>query len=217
LTSRRRSARMLLLLSVISTFLVAGAGRVSAAPDNPAADEAQFVAMVNQTRASVGAPPLSVDGQLTALARQHAQVMADAGTIFHANPISAGVTAPWIKLGENVGTGPSVPPIMTAFINSPKHYQNIIDPSFTSIGVGVVWVGNQLFTTHRFMQTSGGGGAPPPPPTPAPPAPPPPPPPPAPPPPGHDAHGVSTPLERTCASRGTPHRRRRASSNDSAA
>src|SRR5688572_18958893 len=107
LKSRRRSARMLLLLSVIASFLITVTGRATAAPDNPAADEAQFVAMVNQTRASVGAAQLSVNGQLTALARQHAQVMADAGTIFHANPISAGVTAQWIKLGENVGTGPS--------------------------------------------------------------------------------------------------------------
>jgi hypothetical protein len=170
---------MLLLISIFTSFLVVVPARADAGADNPAADEAQFVAMVNQTRAGVGAPPLSVDGQLTALARQHAQVMADAGTIFHANPISAGVTAPWIKLGENVGTGPSVPPIMTAFINSAKHYANIIDPSFTSIGVGVVWVGNQLFTTHRFMQTSG-GGAPPPPATAAP-APPPAPPPTTPP------------------------------------
>jgi hypothetical protein len=101
--------------------------------------------------------------------------MADAGTIFHANPISAGVTAPWIKLGENVGSGPSAPPIMSAFINSPKHYQNIVDPAFTFIGVGVVWVGNQMFTTHRFMQLSGQSApppteaAPPPPPVTAPP------------------------------------------------
>ena len=153
LTPRRRSARMLLLLAIVTSMLVAVAGRADAGGDNPAADEAQFVALVNQTRAAVGVAPLAVDGQLTALARQHAQAMADKGTIFHASPISAGVTAPWIKLGENVGTGPSAPPIMDAFINSPKHYQNIVDPAFTYIGVGVVWVGNQMFTciqpTHR--------------------------------------------------------------------
>jgi hypothetical protein len=173
---------MLLLLSLIASFVVGVSARADASADNPAADEAQFVAMVNQTRASVGVAPLAVDGQLTALARQHAQVMADAGTIFHANPISAGVTAPWIKLGENVGTGPSVPPVMTAFINSPKHYANIVDPAFTFIGVGVVWVGPQMFTTHRFMQTSGGSPPPPPPPPPTTAPPPPPPDPPAPPP-----------------------------------
>ena len=150
-------------------MLVGVSGRADAGSDNPAGDEAQFVALVNQTRASVGLAPLAVDGQLTALARQHAQTMADAGTIFHANPISAGVTAPWVKLGENVGTGPSAPPIMNAFINSPKHYANIVDPAFTYIGVGVVWVGEKMFTTHRFMQLSGQPAPPPPPPVTAPP------------------------------------------------
>ena len=159
---------MLLLLAIVTSMLVAVSGRADAGSDNPAGDEAQFVALVNQARANVGVAPLAVDGQLIALARQHAQTMANAGTIFHANPISAGVTAPWVKLGENVGTGPSAPPVMTAFINSPKHYANIVDPAFTYIGVGVVWVGNQMFTTHRFMQLSG-QPAPPPPEPPAPP------------------------------------------------
>ena len=172
LTPPRRGTRMLvLLLAIVTSMLVAVPGPAGAGSDNPAADEAQFVALVNQARANVGVAPLAVDGQLTALARQHAQTMADAGTIFHANPISAGVTAPWVKLGENVGTGPSAPPIMNAFINSPKHYANIVDPAFTYIGVGVVWVGNQMFTTHRFMQLS--GQVAPPPPAPEPSAPPP--------------------------------------------
>lgn len=72
--------------------------------------------------------------------------------ICHASPISAGVTHSWAKLGENVGTGPDVGSIMNAFIASPGHYANIIDPEFTHIGVGVVWDGNRMYTTHRFMK-----------------------------------------------------------------
>jgi hypothetical protein len=151
----------LVLVALIASFLLAVGGKADASSDNPSGDEAEFVAALNQARAAVGVGPLAVNSQLTALARQHAQTMADAGHIFHASPISAGVTAPWVKLGENVGTGPSVPPVMNAFINSPAHYNNIVDPAFTYVGVGVVWVGNQMFTTHRFMQVSG---------TPAPPA-----------------------------------------------
>ena len=41
---------------------------------------------------------------------------------------------------------------MNAFIASPGHYANIVDPEFTHIGVGVVWDGSRLFTTHRFMK-----------------------------------------------------------------
>jgi len=145
----------LVLIALIASFFVAVAGKAEASGDNPGADEAEFVAALNQARAAVGVAPLTVNAQLTSLARQHAQEMADAGHIYHASPISAGVTAPWVKLGENVGTGPSVPPIMNAFINSPAHYANIVDPAFTYVGVGVVWVGNQMYTTHRFMQVSG--------------------------------------------------------------
>ena len=160
--TRQRSAP-LVLFALVASLLFTVAARADASGDNPSADEAQFVALLNQTRASVGVAPLIVDAQLTTLARQHAQTMADAGKIFHANPISAGVTAPWIKLGENVGTGPSVPPVMNAFIASPAHYANIVDPAFTYVGVGVVWVGNQMFTTHRFMQLSSSAAPRPPP------------------------------------------------------
>ena len=184
--SPARYTGRLVLFALVASLLLAATGRADASPENPGADEAQFVAALNQTRASVGVGPLTVNSQLTSLARQHAQAMADAGRIYHASPISAGVTAPWVKLGENVGTGPSVQPVMTAFINSPGHYNNIVDPAFTYVGVGVVWVGNQMYTTHRFMQTSTNPAPPPtspPPPPPPPPAPEPEPPAPTTPPP----------------------------------
>jgi uncharacterized protein YkwD len=162
-----RNHTVILVLSMVAFVLFSGAGGAQASGD-PAADEAQFVALVNQARAAAGVAPLKVDAELTTLARAHTQEMANAGTIFHANPISAGVTAPWLKLGENVGTGPSVQPVMTAFLNSPGHYANVVDPLFNYIGVGVIWVGNQMYTTHRFMQVQGAAPAPPPPTTAAP-------------------------------------------------
>jgi hypothetical protein len=152
---RARCAR-LLLVGLLSCLLVplaptaAGAG-----PDDPAADEARFVALVNAARAKNGVAPLTVDAELTGLARDWAAQMAAAGKISHANPISEGVTQDWQKLGENVGKGPSVDPIMNAFIASPGHYANLMDPAFTRIGVGVVWADGVLYTTHRFMQLRG--------------------------------------------------------------
>ncbi len=111
-------------------------------------------------------PALIVHDELTALSRSWAQTMADAGEIFHADPISAGLSAPWLKLGENVGVGPTVPELMDAFEASPGHHANIVDPEFTHVGVGVVWVGSTMYTTHRFMKME---TAPPPPPATTPP------------------------------------------------
>jgi Cysteine-rich secretory protein family len=159
-TGRRRSAALLLLGLVVC--LLAPVSPAAAGPDDPAADEARFVALVNAARAQNGAAPLTVDAELTQLARDWAAQMAAAGAISHAKPISAGVTQDWQKLGENVGKGPSVDPIMDAFIASPGHYANLMDPAFTKIGVGVVYADGVLYTTHRFMQLRGDAAAPPP-------------------------------------------------------
>jgi hypothetical protein len=145
------------LSGVFAVFMLVMAILVPSPAGASASEESSYIARVNSTRASVGLAPLAADVQLTNLARGWAGAMRDgtcgAGNfICHASPISAGVTHPWAKLGENVGTGPDVGSIMTAFIGSPGHYANIVDPEFTHIGVGVVWDGNRMFTTHRFMK-----------------------------------------------------------------
>ena len=136
-------------------------------------DEAAFLSALNGVRAGAGLPAFTLNTQLSDLARGHAQVMADAGEIFHASPISAGYSGPWAKIGENVGVGANVSVLVDAFVASPGHYANIIDPAFTEIGIGVVWRENALYTTHRFLEVPGAPvtTAPPPPPTTAPPAP----------------------------------------------
>lgn len=176
LTHRSRLRRALLVTVVV---LAAVATLVTQRSDEAAAsagDEAAFVAALNQIRADAGLPAFTVNGELAALARGHAQVMADAGEIFHADPISAGFTGGWTKLGENVGVGANVSVLVDAFVASEGHFANIVDPSFSQIGVGVIWKDSAMYTTHRFLQPVGSAPAPPAPP-PAPPAVPDPPPP----------------------------------------
>ena len=116
-----------------------------------AAEEQGFVDKINQLRASLGLPTLAVDPELAAQARVWSQTMKDAGNIFHSKALDAGISADWEKLGENVGVGDTVDALFDAFVNSPKHYENLVDPSFRFIGVGVVWDGGRMFTAHRFM------------------------------------------------------------------
>lgn len=138
------------LAAILTAFLA-----VSPAGAN-ANDEASFVSQVNQARAARGLPALTVDTQLISLARgwsnkMNGGVCGAGNNICHASPISAGVTHTWAKLGENVGTGPDVNSVMDAFIASPGHYANIVDPEFTHVGIGVVWDGARLYVTQRFM------------------------------------------------------------------
>lgn len=137
------------------------ASAVSSLPD-PASAEADFVARINQLRTSRGLAALSVDPELTDQARRWATTMAGQGRIFHAGDLSSGITANWQKLGENVGVGGDTAALFQAFVDSPTHLANLVDPAFTRVGVGVVVSGNRMFTTHRFM-----GLAPPAPPPPA--------------------------------------------------
>ena len=160
-------ALVAVLLSPALSPLPAAAG-----PDNPGSDEAAFISMINSARAKQGIAPLQVDGELTGLARAWASEMAG-GTcgqrpsdgrngICHAGSLSAGVSADWVKLGENVGMGGDAQAVMQGFLNSSGHYKNLMDPAFTRIGVGVVWSENgALYTTHRFMQVAGESAAPP--------------------------------------------------------
>ena len=131
----------------------------------PGAAEADFVARINQLRTSRGLGALSVDPELTAQARQWAATMAGAGHIYHSSDLSLGITANWQKLGENVGVGGDVGSLFQAFVNSPTHYANLVDPSFTRVGVGVVLAGDRLYTTHRFMALAPTPPPPPPAPT----------------------------------------------------
>lgn len=115
------------------------------------AEEQGFVGRINQLRASRGLPTLAVDPELQAQARAWATVMRDHGEIFHTGNLPAGITSDWQKLGENVGVGGSVDSLFDAFVASPTHFDNLVDPTYRYIGVGVVWDGARMFTTHRFM------------------------------------------------------------------
>jgi hypothetical protein len=150
---------------VLSTLVA-----VAAAPSAMAgaAEEQQFLALINGLRSSRGLAPLAVDANLTQLAQQHTVEMVNNQQLVHTAALAAGVTTPWEKLGENIGYGSNINLVWNAFLNSPEHFANLTDPAYTAIGVGVTVDGNGLvWTTHRFMRTA----APAPPPFVPPPAP----------------------------------------------
>ncbi len=134
--------------------------------------EGEFVGRVNSLRASRGLSQLSVDGQLLGVARRWTERMVQAGQISHNPNLAAEVSGNWTKLGENVGVGPTVDDLMRAFVNSPAHNRNLVDPEWTHIAVGVTRAADgQLYTTHNFMTVPTGATPPPAPPPPPPPTP----------------------------------------------
>jgi uncharacterized protein YkwD len=172
-------------VAALVTALLLLAATPSPAVAADAGIEADYVAALNRVRAREGLAPLEVHGELVGVARAWADTMAGANDIWHNPDLGSQVSAPWVVLGENVGTGYEVPVIMQAFVDSPSHHRNIVDPRFDFVGVGVTWGSDgRMYTAHVFMDL-GGSSAPAPAPAPATaaPAPPPPPPPPVPAPP----------------------------------
>lgn len=134
-------------------LLVAGLLLLPARPAaaEPASAEAEFVARINALRADKGLPPLAVDGELTNVARAWSARMADAGELAH-NPDLDRQVHDWQMLGENVGVGDNAAQLHQAFVNSPHHYENLVEPRFTHIGVGVVERNGQMWVTEDFKQ-----------------------------------------------------------------
>ncbi|MDP1794990.1 MAG: CAP domain-containing protein [Acidimicrobiales bacterium] len=147
----------------ISCALAADQSLIAAAPS----ESAGFVASINNLRMSQGLNALSVDGNISGIAQDWANAMALADGISHRADLRSGITGDWQTLGENVGVGPSVGSLMDAFIASPGHYKNLVDPRFTHVGVGTVRIGGLLYTAHEFMAVRG-ASAPAPAPAPAP-------------------------------------------------
>ena len=123
---------------------------VAAAPSPE--HEAQFVGRINSLRASKGLSQLESHGQLQSVARNWTERMVQAGEISHNPNLGSQVEGNWTKLGENVGVGYDVEGLMQAFINSPSHYKNLVDPAWNYVGVGVTIAGDgRMYTTHNFM------------------------------------------------------------------
>jgi hypothetical protein len=190
--------RRLVLLALL------GATSLVVVPTALAHADCDLVSSTNSLRAGKGLPPYATNGNLSAKAQSWAAHMAAAGGISHSS-LSSGISEPWTRLGENVGSGPSVCAIHQALVNSPSHYANLTDPGFRYVGVGVVSSNGTLYVAEEFMQLASQpapstpaaaagtpkpsarrtSAVPPPPPAPAPvaaPVAPPPPPPPPPPP-----------------------------------
>ncbi len=114
---------------------------------------ADFVGRMNGLRASRGLAGLSTNGTLAAKAQRWAEYMASVGAISHSN-LSDGAPGEWTRLGENVGRGPSVDAIHNALVASPEHYENLTDPGFRYVGVGVVNANGTYYVSQVFMESA---------------------------------------------------------------
>jgi uncharacterized YkwD family protein len=134
--------------TVGTTDPAAGTNRgETTAPDSASATPAKFheevLQLVNQYRTSAGLGTLSMDGELANMAMVKAKDMHDNHYFSHNSPTYGspfdmmkqfGIT--YRSAGENIASGQSSPTqVMNDWMNSPGHRANILNTSFSKIGV----------------------------------------------------------------------------------
>jgi len=153
--------RIRALLTVGAMGAVVAQGMTMSPASATASEESCFTSAINSARSGAGVAPLAVNGDLLGIARPWSQTMASAGHIFHNTNLANVAPSNWMNLGENVGMGPTCDSIAQAFMNSPEHKRNILDPAFSTVGVGVVDAADgTIFVTEDFMGTGAAAPAP---------------------------------------------------------
>ncbi len=119
--------------------------------------EKQVVELTNQERAKAGLAPLQLDENLSKVARDKSLDMQQKGYFSHNSPTygspfdmmrSYGIQ--YNSAGENIAMGQRSPEeVVQAWMNSAGHRANILNSSFTHIGVGYVANGN--YWTQMFI------------------------------------------------------------------
>lgn len=119
--------------------------------------EAEVVRLVNEVRAENGLSPLTLNWELSRVARYKSQDMKDKGYFSHTSP-TYGTPFQMIRnfglsyrtAGENIARGYATPKaVMDGWMNSPSHKANILKASYKQIGVGYVAQGN--YWTQEFI------------------------------------------------------------------
>ncbi len=144
----------LAMLIAMVTGLVAPSTAVAESDESndPQTLEAAFITDTNRIRAEHGLTELSIEPNLVAKARDWSATMAAADDIWHSD-LTDGITIEWARLGENVGKGGNVEALQAAFVDSPLHYENIIDVNWQAMGIGVtVDEDDTIFVTVEFVE-----------------------------------------------------------------
>src|ERR1700722_10631090 len=115
---------------------------------------------LNRERSAQGLPALKWDAALASAARAHASRMAQGNVLSHQLPGEPQVQdratqagARFTTIAENIAVAPNSATIHSAWMQSPHHRENILDPELNGVGIGVVKGTDGLFAVQDFSQT----------------------------------------------------------------
>jgi uncharacterized protein YkwD len=134
--------------------------------------EGEVLRLANEARRQYSLPYLAGDQALGGAARRHSGDMLARSFFSHTNPdglsahqrLPRGYAQVLRQSGENIWMGSGYNPydsrrlagtIMSTLMASPGHRQNLLDPQYTHLGVGVASWGGEVRATQVFGQLPG--------------------------------------------------------------
>ncbi|MGC9198293.1 MAG: CAP domain-containing protein [Acidobacteriaceae bacterium] len=140
--------------------VVCGASQAPAGQGISVAEQYLFAA-ANAAREQMGLQPLRWSRGLYRAANYHDLLVAERGVISHQFPgepdlnergQEAGLR--FSEIAENVAEAPTAIQIQQAWLNSPEHRRNMLDPAVDSVGIRVLrGRGGELFAVEDFDRT----------------------------------------------------------------
>jgi uncharacterized protein YkwD len=156
---RRRNFAAVALIALTSI----GAVSAEAAQPTQRMSQAQrtMLAAINAARAGAGVAPLRASSALGSAAAWQSTVLAQAGYLDHTSPDGSTLIvrlsrAHWhgTAAGEDLAVAPSPAEAVAMWMQSPGHRENLLRPSFRTIGLGLArgaWQGRTaLYVTADF-------------------------------------------------------------------
>jgi hypothetical protein len=123
--------------------------------------EQYLFSAANIERARRGLPALNWDETLHRAAQRHAGEMAARESISHQYPGEADLAnrgheagAKFTVISENVAEAWSAPEIHDAWMQSPDHRANLLDPRVNAVGISVERRGGQLYAVEDFDRST---------------------------------------------------------------
>ncbi len=123
-----------------------------------AAAEQKILELMNQKRSEAGIKPLTIDNTLVQVARYKSNDMIQNNFFDHTNPDGTKWTN-WLQTigykyttsGENIAynTNDAVQ-LFNQWWNSQGHRENMMNPSYTKVGIGVIYGNGKYMGTQEF-------------------------------------------------------------------
>ena len=130
-------------------------------------DEQEMLDLINNERALQGLEPLEPDARLAKSARYHSQEMIDLNYFSHVSP-KLGSLMNRLKImgikdqegqGENIVAASSTELAFIQLMTSPEHKENMLNPNYTHIGIGIRDGGEYgKMVTQDFVEQGEEGG-----------------------------------------------------------